>query len=90
MAKEIDQLDPSDLLPLSDAISHVPHILLDDREAQGVREGRPFMLAQPPAEPVVAFLDSLGRVMGMGRVHGNMVQPECVIPAEMMPSMVVS
>jgi tRNA pseudouridine55 synthase len=83
-AKPLDDVDASDLLPLSEALFPMTQILLDEDKTAQVREGRPIGLAAPPEGKRVALLQPNGEVFSIASVQGNLLQPECVIPAEVL------
>lgn len=83
-AKAPGDVTPSDLIPLREAID--PQILLQLRpdQVEPIRHGRAITSPQPEVGPVVALLDESGEVFSMGRVEGNQIRPECVLPREVM------
>ncbi len=87
-ALPIESIDSDHLMPLSKALLPMPMIQVDQIHAEHVRDGRAIGLAEPPEAPLVALLDSDGQVFSVARVHGNVLQPECVIPAEVMHGVV--
>ncbi len=72
----------ADIIPLREALPPMPLVELSPLQTEHVRDGRPVILANPPSETVVALLDTEGNVFSIARRHGNVLQPECVIPAE--------
>lgn len=71
----------ADLIPLDVALPPMPIVQLDPTQVSSVREGRPIGLAEPPDSYFVALTEPNGKVFSVARVHGNVLQPECVIPA---------
>lgn len=70
------------LVPLREALPPMPLIEANAVQASSVREGRAIGLAEPPNAPFAALVDGSGEVFSIVRVHGNVLQPECVIPLE--------
>lgn len=70
------------LIPLVEALEPMPMISLSPPQVASVREGRQIGIAEPPDAPLVALIDSDLGVFSVARVHGNFLQPECVIPSE--------
>ena len=83
-AVAIEDIGPKDLIPLKEALPPMPLFQVTDGQLSYVREGRAIGMADPPDVPLVALLDDTGEVFSIARVHGNVLQPECVIPAEVM------
>ncbi len=81
-ANGLDEIEPSQLISLSDALPPMPLLQLDELKTQHVREGRPIGLPDPPDHHLVALMEPQGTVFSVARVQGNLLQPECVIPAE--------
>ena len=81
-ARPLEEAGPQHLLPLRDALLPMPMITLSESQTHDIREGRPLYVADPPHEPLVAFLSPNGSVFSIARVDGNLLKPECVIPAE--------
>ncbi len=79
-AVALDKAALSDLVPLRIALGPMPQITLDERKVRSIREGQIVGIAEPPDSKLVALLTQDGNVFSIGRVEGNMVQPECVIP----------
>jgi tRNA pseudouridine55 synthase len=73
---------PEDLISLRDALPPMPLLDLTEEQVEAVRFGRQLGLAQPPGNYLVGLCDPNGNVISVARVIGNMLQPECVIPAE--------
>jgi len=69
------------LIPLSEALPPTPLVTLDPSQVEAIRHGRAISLEPLPEGPVVGMLAPGGEVIGMGRVYGNLLKPECVIPA---------
>lgn len=81
-ARQLESATPDDLLPLHEALPPMPLLPLDAQQTAAVREGRPIGMGNPPEGPLVALLEPGGTVFSVARIHGNLIQPECVIPAE--------
>ena len=81
-AKDLDDISPRDLIPLHEALPPMPLVPLTDDQVIDVRHGRPLGIANPPSPGMVALVDPAGRVVSVAKVVGNILHPECVIPAE--------
>ncbi len=80
---QLDAIAPEDLIPLAQALHPMPVVELDDIQTLHVREGRQLAIAMAPEPRLVALADTKGEIISVARVEGTMLQPECVIPAEM-------
>lgn len=80
-AVPLEEAKLDDIMPLADALPPVPLVSLNDVQVNAIRHGQPVGLRPVPVGSVVGLMDSAGTVIGVGRVDGPMVQPECVIPA---------
>lgn len=76
----LTEAGPKDLISLKIALGSMPQISLDERKVKSIREGQIIGIGEPPESKMVALLTPQGNVFSIGRVEGNMVQPECVIP----------
>lgn len=81
----LDHVGPEHLLPLREALVPMPLVSLDPGEIRAVRDGKALRLETVPTGPFAALCDSKGRVVSVARVEGDVLRPECVIPAETMP-----
>jgi tRNA pseudouridine55 synthase len=81
-AVELDDVDRHHLLPLQDALPPVPLLQLDDVQTAAIRQGRQLVWTSSLDAQVAGLLAPDGSVVGMARVAGNLLQPECVIPSE--------
>ena len=81
-AKPLDQVTKDDLIDLSDALPPMPLMQLNPIETASIRQGRRVGIARPPAHRLVGLLDPVGSVVGVARVVGQELQPECVLPLE--------
>ena len=79
-AVPLDSISANDLIPLTVALGKMPQLTLDDTKVRNIREGRIVGISDPPASKLVALLTPEGNVFSVGRLEGNVVQPECVIP----------
>jgi hypothetical protein len=55
---------------------------LTDIEVAAIRQGKQLSLPVATDRNIVGLLDPRGNVFSVARVMGDMLQPECVIPAE--------
>lgn len=81
-ATPLDEIVPTDLIGLREALDPMPVFELDDRPMHDVREGRQIEYPAGGDGGLVALADSHGRVFSVGRIQNGRVQPECVIPSE--------
>lgn len=77
----LDMVQPNDLIPLRGALAPMPLVALDEGQSSRVRDGQRVGLADPPEGEICGLLGTDGEVIGIGRLVGNLVSPECVIPA---------
>lgn len=82
MGCELGEATPDDLVPLHEALRPMPMIPLDAGEVRAAREGRPLSISAPEGATLVALLEPGGTVFSVARANGNVLHPECVIPAE--------
>ena len=81
-ASPLSEIAPEGMMPLSLALPPMPLIELNEQQTHNVREGRQIGVAEIPNAQLVALLEPGGDVFSVARVHGNLLQPECVIPSE--------
>lgn len=81
-AVTLDDVSESDLIPLNKALKPMPLEKLNPIQIEYVRNGRQIQFRHPMTAKTVGLTDQDGNVIGIGHVVGNMVQPECIIPAE--------
>jgi len=79
---DLSEVSIRDLIPLREALPPMPLIQLDVAQTESLREGRAISAPAPENVNTVALLDPQGNVFSIARVQGDMLQPECVIPAE--------
>lgn len=79
--RDLGAIHPSQLLPLRDALDPMPMLPLNPEQVRSVREGR-MIDGEFPVGQLVALLTPDGDVFSVARSRGNLLQPECVIPAE--------
>ncbi|MHB8637138.1 MAG: tRNA pseudouridine(55) synthase TruB [Fimbriimonadaceae bacterium] len=83
-ACEIDRVGPEDLIPLREALAPMPETELDEESERFARDGR--MLHLPPERipdaALTVLLDLKGGIVGVGKVSGSSIHPECVLPRE--------
>jgi tRNA pseudouridine55 synthase len=82
-AVPLDAVELSNIIPLHEALPPVPLVSLNATQVAAIRNGQPVGLGRTPptGSSVYGMVDSEGEVIGMGRLDGPMLQPECVIPA---------
>jgi tRNA pseudouridine55 synthase len=81
-AKHLDAISPDLLLPLEEALRPMPMLELSPQQTLNVREGRQIGIPEIIESPLVGLLEPGGGLFSVARVHGNLLQPECVIPSE--------
>ena len=84
-AVPLEGISPADLRPLGESLDPMPRRVLDADEVRAVRDGRAVRRDDAPIAPFAALIDAQGRVVSVARVEGDVLKPECVIPAETMP-----
>jgi tRNA pseudouridine55 synthase len=82
MGLELSEVSPEHLIPLKEALPPMPMVTVTEEQAIAIRHGRPLAILFPPERSLVALIDPYGNVFSVARVIGDMLQPECVIPAE--------
>ena len=70
------------VLPLTKALPPVPLLSLEDQDAAAIRQGQSIGTEAPPNGPIAGLLAPDGSIIGIARVLGNVLKPECVIPSE--------
>lgn len=81
-AHPLDQIEAGMLMPLAEALKPMPMIETSEQQTLNVREGRQIGLPEMLNSPLVALIEPGYGVYSVARVHGNLLQPECVIPSE--------
>lgn len=79
-ARVIDDFGPEDLWSLDQALPPTPVVKLNEGQLRHIQHGQPARLRETPSYTHVALADPDGMVVGVGRVHGELVHPEIVIP----------
>lgn len=83
-AVPLEQIQPERMLPLAEALLPMPMIGLSAQQVEKVREGRQVGIPDLIEGPLAALVEPGEGVFSVARVHGNLLQPECVIPIEAM------
>lgn len=81
----LEGVSAADLRPLGESLDPMPRLLLDPGEVRSVRDGRALRRDDAPKGLFAALCDDRGRVVSVARVEGDVLRPECVIPAETIP-----
>jgi tRNA pseudouridine55 synthase len=81
-ALSLDDVSEANVIPLTEALPPVPLVPLQTAQVRAIREGRAVISSETHNQPFVALLDERGDVFSVARAHGNLLQPECVIPTE--------
>lgn len=81
-AVSLDEASLTNLRTLADALPPMPLVSLNETQAFAIRQGRRLGWANPPAGRLAGLLDPGGSVLGVARIEGEELQPECVIPLE--------
>lgn len=79
-AVTLEEVEPGDLRPLVEALPPVPLVEITHRQAEAIRHGQAIGFPRPPAGLVCGLVGPDGDVIGMARIQGQELQPECVIP----------
>ena len=82
----LEDVSGSALRPLGESLDPMPRLTLDESQVRAVRDGKALRWDDPPEGLFAALCDGVGRVVSVARVDGGVLKPECVIPAETMPS----
>lgn len=80
-AVTLDAATPDCLIPLAEALPPTPLVALDSAQVEAIRHGRAITLHPLPEGLVAGMQAPGGEVIGVGRIYGNLLKPECVIPA---------
>lgn len=78
------EVSAAGLIPLHEALPPMPLYHLNESQTANVREGRTIGMSDPPGGSLVGLLEPGGTVFSVARIQGNLLQPECVIPAEVL------
>lgn len=81
----LEGVSGSMLRPLGESLDPMPRLTLDEGQVRAVRDGKALRWDDPPEGFFAALCDGMGRVVSVARVEGDVLKPECVIPAETMP-----
>ncbi len=81
-ATPLNHVSTKDLMPLQAALAPMPMIELNLQQTENVREGRQIGVPEIPDARIVGLVEPGFGVFSVARVHGNLLQPECVIPSE--------
>ena len=81
-AKSIDDISFDDMIPLKTALLPMQIRLLSDLETMRVRNGGSVANLIDATDEFVALAEPSGEIISVAAVHGNVLQPECVIPTE--------
>ncbi|MBI1756172.1 MAG: tRNA pseudouridine(55) synthase TruB [Fimbriimonas ginsengisoli] len=83
-ACSVEALSKEHVIRLASALEPMPLAQLTESQVTDVREGRAVASPEAFEDDHVALLGPDGEAFGVARVQGNLLQPECVIPAEAM------
>jgi tRNA pseudouridine55 synthase len=78
----LEDVTPSALIPLDQALPPMPLLRLNWGQVARVRTGQFVRIQEAPPESHVGLVDPDGRVLSVARVEGNVLHPECVLPEE--------
>ncbi len=83
-ARPVDETGPDDLIPLRDALEPMPTLRLDEENSEFAQDGRTLQLPTDSGitGTLVSLLNSRGGILGIGRIEGSDIHPECVLPRE--------
>ncbi|MBS1717494.1 MAG: tRNA pseudouridine(55) synthase TruB [Armatimonadetes bacterium] len=81
-AVALENLKMEDLIPLKEALPPMPLLDLNPTQTAYIRDGRTLILNDMPEAKLIGLVGDNGQVVGIGRRHGNVLQPDCVIPIE--------
>jgi tRNA pseudouridine55 synthase len=83
-ACSLDDLSMEKIMPLEQALDPLPFRSLSSVELDRVRNGGAIPLRMETDAGYVVLTGHDGKVISIARVQGDFLQPECVIPAEVM------
>jgi tRNA pseudouridine55 synthase len=78
----LEEASADRLMPLAKALEPMPLLTLNPVEAAAIRQGRRVGILRPPAGRLAGLLEASGQLIGVARVEGQELQPECVLPLE--------
>lgn len=81
-AVSLNDVDPSAIRPLSQALPPMRLLSLDSGQTAAIRQGQRIGCGDSGLEGLVGLIDPSGEVFGVARVDGDSLQPEVVIPME--------
>lgn len=81
-AVPLRDVGPERIVSLREALPPVPLVSLNDLQTENVRQGRAVTVGRVTHAGLAGLVGPDGAVIGIGRVFGNLLQPECVIPTE--------
>jgi len=81
-AVALEGATPEHLIALARALPPMRLIELSEEETASIRQGRRVALQEALSEELVGLKDATGYVVGVARVQGHELQPECVLPLE--------
>lgn len=84
----LDGISVERLVPLRDALDPMPMIEVDPAQAARIRHGMPLGGLDLPESELFALIEPGGLVFAVCRRTGDLLQPECVIPAEVLGDVV--
>ena len=79
-AADLDGIAYDRLVPLQQALSHLPAVQLNEGQIARIWDGQWVAAPSHPVSGTVILLGPDGQVCAAGRVEGPRIQPECVIP----------
>ena len=79
-AHDLDAAGPEHFISLADALPPAPLVPLNATQVAAVRNGQSLGFHRALDSSLCGLLDPSGVVIGMARLTGNVLQPECVIP----------
>lgn len=79
-AVTLEEVEESDLWPLSEALPPLALVSLTHRQVDSIRQGQAIGYLRPPGGVVCGLVGPDGEVVGIARIHGQELQPEVVIP----------
>lgn len=81
-AISVEAVDETKLISLREALPPIAVVQLDQEQTDSVREGRAVLSNVAPGSATAGLMAPDGSIIGVARVSGNVLQPECVIPIE--------
>ncbi|MBS1723241.1 MAG: tRNA pseudouridine(55) synthase TruB [Armatimonadetes bacterium] len=81
---ELENVTESALMPLETALDPMPMIRLNEGQLSRVMNGQWIKPTSDLPAETVGLLNEEGRLVSIARLEGNLLHPQCVLPAEVL------